>query len=85
MSGLKVVEFKQNEKTCENTSEVIRLLEDAQMHAKELNVQSMALVMLDASGDIYDCWHNGVKPYVMVGAIESLKQEFINIHLQCSS
>ncbi|EBQ6006615.1 hypothetical protein ACQX6W_20160 [Salmonella enterica] len=77
MPNLKIVEFKSTEKAYNNNSDVIRLLEEALSHAKANNTQSMALVMLDASGDILDCWHSSGRPYVMVGAIESLRQGFI--------
>ncbi|EHI8955302.1 hypothetical protein J9049_003900 [Salmonella enterica] len=77
MPNLKIVEFKSTEKAYNNNSGVIRLLEEALSHAKANNTQSMALVMLDASGDILDCWHSSGRPYVMVGAIESLRQGFI--------
>ena len=38
----------------------------------------MALILVARDGDILDCWHNGGRPYVMVGAIESLKADYLH-------
>lgn len=48
--------------------------------ARAGSVRSVAIVMmLDAPGSaIVDCWHSGGQPYIMLGAIESLKIDFLN-------
>ncbi|EOC0120656.1 hypothetical protein ACI0YO_003593 [Cronobacter sakazakii] len=33
-------------------------------------------------GSVLDCWHNGGRPYVMVGAMESLRLDFINANIE---
>lgn len=78
MSDLKVVDFKRNDESEYNQTEVIRLLEEALEHARNVNYQAMAIVMLSHEGHVLDCWHNGEKPYVMVGALESLKMDYIH-------
>lgn len=82
MGDLKVVEFKRNEKTEHNQSEVIRLLEEALSHAKNEGCVSLALLMICGDGNVVDCYHNGGRPYVMVGAIEALKQDFISAQIE---
>ncbi|PCR32804.1 hypothetical protein CQA89_22680, partial [Klebsiella pneumoniae] len=43
---------------------------------------SVAVILLDDEGNAIDCWHNGGRPYVMVGAMESLKTDFIHAHIE---
>ncbi|QCT21761.1 hypothetical protein FEM41_19940 [Jejubacter calystegiae] len=80
MSGLRVVNF--DKKLCaekrHHADEVIRLLEEALQLARDGNCQSLAVLMMDVDGNIIDCWHNSDRPYVMVGALESLKTDFIH-------
>ncbi|ELD1608226.1 hypothetical protein HVX40_24340 (plasmid) [Escherichia coli] len=82
MTDLKVVELKPTRKEVNNNSEVIRLLEEALSYAREDNAQGIALVMINADGNVLDCWHNGGRPYVMVGAMESLRLDFINANIE---
>ena len=77
MSDLKVVPFKKNDDSEWHNQEVIRLLEEALEYAKQGNCQSMAILMIDSNHDVMDCWHNGNFPYQVVGALESLKTDFI--------
>ncbi len=73
MPDLKIVELKPSKETDNNNVEVIRLLEDALQYAREGKSQSPALLMINNDGSVLDCWHNGGRPYVMVGAMESLR------------
>jgi hypothetical protein len=75
MSGLKVVPMSSHADA--NNLEVIRRLDEAAALAREGHCHSLALVMLDAEGNCIDGWHNGGRPFVMIGALEALKQEFI--------
>ncbi|ELY3543837.1 hypothetical protein SMX40_001666 [Cronobacter turicensis] len=68
--------------TAHHRSEVIRLLEDALQAAKEGNYRSMAVLLIDDNGTVLDAWHSGGLPYVMVGAMESLKCDFINLQIE---
>lgn len=63
-----------------NQQMVISRLQEALEMAKAGSVRSVAVVMLLDAPDsaIVDCWHNGGQPYVMLGAIESLKVNFLN-------
>lgn len=65
-----------------NRTEVIRLLEEALHAAREGNYRSMAILLIDESGAVMDAWHSGGFLYVMVGAIESLKTDFINLQIE---
>ena len=63
-------------------TEVIRLLEEALQAAREGNYRSMAVLLIKDDGAVLDAWHSGGLPYVMVGAIESLKCDFINLQIE---
>lgn len=65
-----------------NRTEVIRLLEEALHAAREGKYRSMAILLIDDNGAVMDAWHSGGLPYVMVGAIESLKTDFINLQIE---
>lgn len=82
MSDLKVVPFRKSPHKEASKETVIRLLEDALEHARNGECHSMALVLMDDDGNVLDCWHNGGRPYVMVGAVESLKSDFINANIE---
>lgn len=82
MSDLKVVEFKRDEASEFHQSEVIRKLEEALSHAKSEKCISLALLMICSNGNVVDCYHNGGRPYVMVGAIEALKHDFISAQIE---
>ncbi|CAI1683862.1 hypothetical protein [Serratia fonticola] len=77
MSDLKIVPFKKREPDKHDNQEVIRLLEEALENAKKGNYHSMAIVMINSEHEVLDCWHNGLFPYQMVGALESLKSDYI--------
>ncbi|WP_373879282.1 hypothetical protein AAHY02_28885 (plasmid) [Klebsiella variicola subsp. variicola] len=76
MPDLKIVELKPSKETDNNNVEVIRLLEDALQYARE------GKLMINNDGSVLDCWHNGGRPYVMVGAMESLRLDFINANIE---
>lgn len=82
MADLKVVPIRRSEQAKIDNLEVIRLLEQALEHAKNGDCHSVAVILLDSDGNAIDCWHNGGRPYVMVGAIESLKSEFISTQIE---
>ncbi len=67
MPDLKIVELKPSKEADNNNVEVIRLLEEALQYAREGKSQSLALLMINNDGSVLDCWHNGGRPYVMVG------------------
>ncbi|ECC6545558.1 hypothetical protein C9561_16980 [Salmonella enterica] len=82
MPDLKIVKFKPSKEMDDNNAEVIRLLEEALKSAKEGKSQSMAILLINSDGSVLDCWHSGWRPYVMVGAMESLRLDFINANIE---
>ncbi|WP_312268055.1 hypothetical protein [Pseudescherichia sp.] len=82
MADLKVVPFTKKPEISADNSEVIRLLTDALEHVRKGSCHSVALLLIDGDGNALDCWHNGGRPYVLVGALESLKLDFINANIE---
>lgn len=82
MPDLKIVELKPSKEADNNNVEVIRPLEEALQYAREGKIQSLALLMINNDGSVLDCWHNGGRPYAMVGAMESLRLDFINANIE---
>lgn len=82
MADLKVVPFATKPEISVDNAEVIRLLTDALEHARKGSCHSVALLLIDGDGNALDCWHNGGRPYVLVGALESLKLDFINANIE---
>ncbi|MFG6076989.1 hypothetical protein [Erwinia sp. OPT-41] len=77
MSELKIVPFQKDEQNERNQKEIVRRLEEILKHVREGHFQTFAAVLISVEGDVMDCWHNGGKPYAMVGALESLKTDYI--------
>lgn len=82
MSDLKVVPFSGNVQSEHDNQEVIRLLEEALQMARDGSCHSLAVIMLSNDGGAIDCWHSGGRPYVMLGAIEALKADFIRTNIE---
>ena len=81
MSDLKVVPFQKPSHHNLDNDQVIRLLKQALERAENGGCHSVAVILLEDEGNAIDCWHNGGRPYVMVGAMESLKTDFIHAHI----
>ncbi|SBZ23989.1 putative ABC transporter ATP-binding protein [Klebsiella pneumoniae] len=47
-----------------------------------LKIAKLIELMINNDGSVLDCWHNGGRPYVMVGAMESLRLDFINANIE---
>lgn len=75
MSELKIVPFSND---TVNGDFVIQRLEEALKEAKNGGVANCIVVMAMNNGSVQDCWANGSKPFVMVGALESIKREFMD-------
>ena len=75
MTELKVVQIEQNHKSDEN---VVERIEEALALAKEGRVSNFIGIFVLKSGDTMDCWANGNNPVTMVGALESVKREFMD-------
>lgn len=82
MSNLSLVKFEKSSEPSQDQQQVISILEDAIKHAKEGNYTSLCLSMLHDDGSVLDCWHSGGRPYVMIGAIEALKADFIAANIE---
>lgn len=84
MADLKLVNLnaRKNADLEHHRTEVVRLLEEALQAAKEGSYRSMAVLLIKDDGSVLDALHSGGLPYVMVGAIESLKCDFINLQIE---
>lgn len=82
MTGkLNIVQFTRDDKAEHNKANVIRLLKEALAFAENGSPQSLAVIMI-SNGDVMDCYHHGGAPYMMVGAIESLKTDYIHAQIE---
>ncbi|SUP84865.1 hypothetical protein ACILPN_20400 [Yersinia wautersii] len=81
MSELKIVPLIKDSTAEHNKANVVRLLKEALEFAENGNPQSLAIIMI-SNGDVMDCYHHGGAPYVMVGAIESLKTDYIHSQIE---
>jgi hypothetical protein len=75
MSELKIVPFISDEINGDN---VVQRLKEALIEAEKGGVSNCIVIMAMSNGSVQDCWANGSKPFVMVGAIESIKREFMD-------
>ncbi|CNI32855.1 TPA: hypothetical protein ACW96C_004481 [Yersinia enterocolitica] len=78
---LNIVQFTRDDKAEHNKANVIRLLKEALAFAENGSPQSLAVIMI-SNGDVMDCYHHGGAPYMMVGAIESLKTDYIHAQIE---
>lgn len=78
---LNIVQFTRDDKAEHNKANVIRLLKEALAFAENGSPQSLAVIMI-SNGDVMDCYHHGGAPYMMVGAIESLKIDYIHAQIE---
>ena len=74
MSKLTVIS---NEELKPSNGLVLDRLEESLKMAKEGGIQSCAIVMIADNGEVIDSWANGGQVFVMVGALESLKLDFM--------
>lgn len=79
MSDLTVVPISGGSPNGEN---VIARLEEALELAKDGGISNCIVIMACSNGDVMDCWANGNKPFVMIGALESIKREFMDSKIE---
>ena len=72
---MKIVEFNKN--ISQNGDMVIERLEEALDMAKQGNIKNCIIVMATNDGAVVDCWANRNVPFLMTGALESIKLEFM--------
>ena len=79
MSELKVVSFpaKQKDEQFNGDNVEQRIAELTEM-LKANDVENIVIVAVKRDGSVIDCWANGSRPFVIVGALESVKLEFMN-------
>lgn len=79
MSELKVVSLpvKEKEKP-ENGYNVEQRISELTEMLKANDIENIVIVAVKTDGSVIDCWANGTRPFVIVGALESVKLEFMN-------
>lgn len=75
MAELKVVPISKANPNGEN---VIERLEEALEMARNGGINNCIVIMDMSKGEIIDGWANNNNPFVMVGALESVKREFMD-------
>lgn len=65
----------------EPVSMVVERIKEALAMAEEGRLTSVAIVGV-SDGDIVTCWANPAQPFLMVGAIESLKVDYIQANIE---
>lgn len=76
MTDLKIV--KMNNEKIQSGENVIERLEQALEMAKAGDIKNCVISCVLNNGDVMDCWANGSDPFVVVGALESVKREFMD-------
>ncbi len=79
MDELELIRTKQAKVSKDNV--IIRLREALEM-AEEGQIESCAVILVGNDGLVMDCWANNGSPFVMVGAIDALKFDFMNEHIE---
>ena len=79
MKELKIVSFPAKQKDEEFTGDNVeqRITELTEM-LKANDIENIVIVAVKTDGSVIDCWANGTRPFVIVGALESVKLEFMN-------
>ena len=73
---MKVVEFNKDNKPCgENVKQRIN---EALGFAESNPISNVLIVMVSETGEVFDAWANQSNPFVVVGAMESLKKDFMD-------
>lgn len=73
---VKVVDFKSASN--EPGERVVELLEAALAAAKKGDIENVMIVAVEKNADVWSGWANGSQPFSVVGALESVKLEFMN-------
>lgn len=63
---------------------VLSRLEDITKIAKESGAETIAITMTCADGTVVDCWYCNKDVYTLIGAMEALKQRFIDSKIEFS-
>ena len=75
----------QNERKTHSDPIVITRLEEALEMAKQGSIMNCALVLVATDGQVLDCWASGDRSFEMVGALESLKLDFMLSNMEMRS
>ena len=80
---MKLVEIKNNINVGNSHGDNVKLrLNETLEYLKDNVVNNIAIVMVKDDGSVIDSWANKTNPYVMLGAIESIKFDFMNSCIQ---
>lgn len=77
----RVLSLVSAKESLEPVSIVVERIKEALAMAEEGKLTSVAIVGV-SDGDIVSCWANPDKPFLMVGAIESLKTDYIQANIE---
>ena len=73
---VKLGKFKKDNKPCgENVKQRIN---EALEFAESNPISNVLIVMISENGEVFDAWANQSDPFVAVGAMESLKKDFMD-------
>jgi hypothetical protein len=76
---MKLVEIKNNTKAENIHGDNVELrLNQAIEYLKDNIVTNVVVVMVGGDGSVIDSWANRTNPYVMLGALECIKFDFMN-------
>ncbi len=75
----KVVSINKNDRS---SDDVIERLEQALQMARDGGIDNCAVIMTCTNGNVIDCWANNNHSFLMVGAMESLKKDFMNRNIE---
>jgi hypothetical protein len=81
MTDAKIIPLHREPESKDN-AEVITRLTEALAYARNGKVCSIAIVMMADDGSVCDTWHAVGRPYLMAGALEALKFDFITANIE---
>lgn len=83
MSGLRVIEGSFGKRN-ESDPRAVQFLREALAAAEAGSVKVALVILMTDDGGVIDGWSTTeeIRPYTMVGALESIKREFMDRHIQ---
>lgn len=84
MTGFRVIEGGFGKKKAESDPRAVKFLREALAMAEAGGVQVALVILMNDDGGITDGWSatDPIRPYTMVGALESIKRDFMDRHIQ---
>jgi hypothetical protein len=83
VSGFRVIEGDFGKKA-ESDPRAVKFLREALAMAEAGGVTLAMIILMNDDGSVTDGWSptGQIRPYTMVGALESIKREFMDRHIQ---